>query len=308
MYRITVPGFLFSLIAVFVFFSCNNTPVDNSDSVDVEQVVAEEAEMPVTIEAEEGDTLKKVFYDLTSPVELTEFVRFSNTSFDKEILNSTENIQRYNINLKLALNMGVYGTDMIYCRMFEMKQDAMNYLASIKKLTREIGIPDEQISGTLGKADRYMDNKDSIFTIIQEAYLNADGYLKESDRNSTAALIYFGGWAEALNLAVQLYYKEGSDKEKISSHIAEQKFALNNIHVLLNNTYDSEDIHHYLVMVSQLKKVYDDITIIAEDSGSAKVDTLAKTIIVDTGKNQITEEQIEKISKIINRIRKDIVS
>ncbi|PLX04883.1 MAG: hypothetical protein C0594_08600 [Marinilabiliales bacterium] len=308
MFGLKFPGvILFCALFAFIFVSCSEKQNENIEvaSNDVSNIDASHIETDNVLN--EQDTMTQVFYDLTSPVQLTNFVRYSNTAFKPELLNETGNKSRYTSNVKLALNMGVFGTDMIYSRLFNEKQAAINYLATIKNLTRDLGIPEEEVSKTLGKADQFMDSQDSIFNLIQDAYLHADDYLKDNDRKSTAALIYFGGWVEALHIAINLYYEQNSDKNKIAEHIAQQKFSLNNILVLLQNSYDNPDIHHYIVMVKQLKKIYADIDIVV-GGVSTEIDTVNKVIKLDGSTAVISENQIVEIKKAIHRIRQDIVS
>ncbi|MBU0763492.1 MAG: hypothetical protein KJ607_01515 [Bacteroidetes bacterium] len=288
---------------------CDNGKTHDQDIDDLsvdepDEIVLED---DVLSEPIKDDSIKTIFYDLATPVELTDFVRFSKTAFDPDLLNPVENKNRYTINMKQALNLGVYGTDMVYCRLFSQKQESINYLSAIRTVSQEIGIPEDQISETLGKADKYMENKDSLFSVIQEAYLRSNEYLKESERNSTAALVYFGAWTEALHIAINLYKKEDAAREKIAMHIAEQKFALNNLLVLLRNTYDNPDVHQYIVLVKKLKKVYDGIDIFSENE-QPEINTVKKVIIIDESKTKITSAQIEEITKLIRRMRQDIIS
>ena len=289
---------------IVLFNSCNNESTTKEDIL--ADIIPDNQDESIILN-KPVDSLRTIFYDLTSPVELAGFVSESGTSYDKELLNSIDNKSKYSINLKQALNLGVYGTDVIYCRMFDQNQDAINYLAAISKITKEIGIPEDIVSSTLGRADKNIENKDSIMNIVQEAYLSSDEYLNDNDRKSSAALVYFGAWTEALYFATTLYNKEESNKERIAFHIASQKFSLNNLQVLLRNSYDNVDIYHYLVMINKLKAVYNDIDVIIEDTDT-KIDTVQKTITLDKCKSSISEAQIKEISKIITRVRKDIVS
>lgn len=295
--------YVFSGICLLII-SCSENPQKKDTQLVIEnkEVEVNATEKPVTI-----DGLKKIFYDLTTPVELTEFVKFSNTSYNADLVNSTNNKGKYTTNLKHALNLGVYGTDLIYSRMYDQRQEAILYLSIIQQFTEELGIPKTEISNTLNRVEESMEKKDSIFSLIRKAYADADKYLNESDRNSTAALIYFGAWTEALNIATHLYNEEGANREVIGLHIAQQKFSLNSLLELLSNTYDVPDIHHYMVLVKRLKKIYDEIEIVV-DSKSAKIDTVEKVIVIDEDNTKITPEQVEEISKAIRRIRADIIA
>ena len=249
--------------------------------------------------------IKRVFYDLASPVELTEFILYSKSTFNPNILNSTINTTKYSTNIKQALNMGVYGTDLIYCRMYNQKQDAIKYLSVIKTFTQELGIPKSDISNTLGSAENFIEKKDSLYILIRKAYSDADKYLNKNDRDNIASLIYFGAWTESLYIATNMYKEPEVDKKVIGLHIAQQKFAINNLLKLLSNTLESPDITHYAILVKKLKKIYDGIDIVI-DKKKSKIDTLTKTIIINEDKTVVTPEQIEEITIAVRRIRADI--
>lgn len=303
-------GFLFLIsLTLIIVFACNESEIKKSDvsiSEEIEDSIAMEdtVQAPDTIIPIEG--IRRVFYDLVSPVELTEFVMFSKSTFNHNILNSTNNVTKYSTNIKHALNMGVYGTDLIYCRMFNQKQDAIKYLAVIKSFTEELGIPKDEISKTLGSAENYIDKRDSLFGLIKDAFTDADKYLNSNDRANVAALIYFGTWVEALHIATNIYQDPDADKKAIGLHIAQQKFALNNILKLLSRDFESPDISHYTVLVKRLKRIYDGIDIVIDDKKS-QIDTFNKTIIINADKTVVTPEQVEEISVAVRRIRGDII-
>lgn len=284
-------------------FSCSEDQTKSSVVNGNEEKINDNSvvKKPVTV-----DGLRKIFYDLTTPVELTEFVKYSNTSYNSDLINSINNKGKYTTNLKHALNLGVYGTDLIYTRMYDQRQEAILYLAVIQQFTEELGIPKTEISNTLNRVEESMEHKDSIFGLIKKAYTDADKYLNESDRNNTAALIYFGAWTEALYIATHLYNENGANKEVIGLHIAQQKLSLNSLLELLSNTYDVPDVHHYMVLIKRLKKIYDSVEIVV-DRQSTEIDTINKTIVIDKDKTKVTPEQVEEISKAVRRIRADII-
>lgn len=299
--------FLFSIITL-AFVACNDSNNKTSEEVNID-TIQESVEFSDSLEAPDTlipvDGIKRVFYDLASPVELTEFILYSKSTFNPNILNSTTNTTKYSTNIKQALNMGVYGTDLIYCRMYNQKQDAIKYLSVIKTFTQELGIPKSDISSTLGSAENFIEKKDSLYILIRKAYSDADKYLNTNDRDNIASLIYFGAWTESLYIATNMYKEPEVDKKVIGLHIAQQKFAINNLLKLLSNTLESPDITHYAILVKKLKKIYDGIDIVI-DRKKSKIDTLTKTIIINEDKTVVTPEQIEEITIAVRRMRADI--
>ena len=56
------------------------------------------------------------------------------------MLNSSDNLSKYNSNYQKALNLGIYGTDLGYTNIYEQNQDGIKYLSSIKSLAEGLNI------------------------------------------------------------------------------------------------------------------------------------------------------------------------
>ena len=55
--------------------------------------------------------------------------------YNIDVLNPYDAYSKYTTNKKTALNIGVYGADLSYARMFDQIQPSVNYLSAIKKLS-----------------------------------------------------------------------------------------------------------------------------------------------------------------------------
>jgi len=79
-------------------------------------------------------------FSIPSPVQTAMLIKELNLPFDQNILNPTENSKNYSTEFKQALNLGIYGTDLGYCSLYEQKNSALKYLSAVEKLTGQLGL------------------------------------------------------------------------------------------------------------------------------------------------------------------------
>lgn len=288
-------------VVVIVFTACNQQADKQTNS----------KELMTNYKTEELEntekTIKKVFFNLPSPIELTQTILSANHTFNTELLNSVDNISKYNSSTKKSLNFGIYGADLCYCRVYEQLQESINYLSAIRQISDELQIPEEEGSKTIDRIEKNLNNRDSVFDIIADTYAEADGYLKENERDETATYILVGGWVEGMYFATSIA-KENPEKEDIINRIAEQKYSLENLILLISDYVNSPVIKDIMPNLKKLNGIYENIDI----SYDKPVIVTDKETNVTTINNKteilITNEQIQEITKIIENIRSIIIN
>lgn len=251
--------------------------------------------------------VKKIFYNVPSPIEMATIMQKAGATFDSELLNEVSNIDKYTTISTSAINLGIYGADLSYTRMFDQIQESVNYLSVLRKLSDRLGIPQDEGSFAVERIEENIDNRDSLLYIITDVYSTADLYLKENDRGSTAALIVLGGWAEALYISTNIV-KEETPNQEIINRIGEQKFSLENLIELMTAYSYDETIARYLPDLEELKVAFDKIDITNTNS-SVETDTMNKiTRINSSTVLNVTIDNIFEIKPIINRIRTQMIS
>lgn len=291
--------FIFSGFALF-FIGCQN----NNQNKDIDSKTDD-----ITINEDETNerTVKKIFFNLPSPIELTQTILSSNSPYNSELLNPVKNANDYTSSSKLALNFGIYGADLCYCRVYDQLQESISYLATIRKITEKLQIPEDEGSETINRIEESITNSDSIFKIIADTYASADGYLKENDRNLTATFILIGGWVEGMHFAVTIN-NDPLSKNQLNMKIAEQKFSIQNIIMLVNEYGDNTTVAELKPLFTKLNDVYENINI-SYDKSIVITDQETKVTTIDNSSNvHITQEQLDEISNLIGEIRTKIVS
>lgn len=250
--------------------------------------------------------VKKIFYNVPSPVEMTGIVQRAGASYNGAILNKIRNVEKYNTNSTMALNLGVYGADLSYTRLFDQIQESVNYLAAIRKLSDGLGIPQEQGKFAISRIEKNIEIRDSLLKIITEVYGAADMFLKENNRGSTANLIILGGWTEALYIATNLI-DESEKNNEVLERIAEQKYSLKNLIELLSTYKTDAVIAQYLPMLNELDEIFNSIES-THSKTEVKTDSVnGKTTLDNKSKMNITSEDIVKIKTTVSKIREKII-
>lgn len=294
---------LLNITFVLIFFlaGCAENEVNESEINDI-------SDSAFTQQSDSSASEKtiKIFYNEPSPLEMATLMQRSNGNFYKELLSNPKKTERFSTSADLALNIGVYGVDLSYSKIFNKNQDALNALAAIKELSTKIGIPDSHAANVFSEIETNIETNDSLLSIINKTYSQADIFLKENDRRSTASLIIIGGWIEALYIATNIYKKE-ENHDDILERIVVQKFSLNTLIELLSENQEDKTVQAYLEKLVLLKKIYDKIEINFIDK-EVDIDTINKVIVIKGNKAlDISNEQITNISGIIASLRNAIV-
>lgn len=257
---------------------------------------------------EHNKRVKKIFYNVPSPIEMTSVLQKSNALYKPEILNSFKVADKYVNVPQQALNLGAYGSDLSYVRLFDQIQLSINYLAAIKKLCDELNIPEEQGSFAISRMEKNMDNKDSLLQIISETYSSADAYLKDNERGNTATLIILGGWIEALYISTNIVNFDNTKNKEVVNRIGEQKYSLNNLIELIKSYPDDKDLQIYIPLLLELKKNYENVSIeyIKGDVVTEKEKKL--TTIYSQAIVTIDKTSFDEIKNTIAKIRTKVIN
>ncbi len=288
-----------AIIIIFLFFGCQS----ESDKHNLEQKLAETL-------SDTSETTRKVitiFYNLPTPIEMSQMVKQTKATFYPEILNPLKNIGNYTTNDVLAMNLGIYGVDLGYLKFFDQTQEALNYLQAISKISGKLGLPSDKGDKIYGSFEKNVDDKDTQIRLLAEVYADADKYLKENERQNIAIYMLIGGWIEGLYISTQIYQKDPKNHD-VLNRIAEQKYSLNTMIELVSNYKDNVTFADYFGKLLMLKKVYEKIEINFQNS-NPNIDTINKVIVI-TGENsiQITDNQVNDISRIVSYIRNNITN
>ncbi|MFW5879445.1 MAG: hypothetical protein ACOCUV_01340 [bacterium] len=285
------------LLAMLFFVSCKQKTNN--------YVIYEEEPFPYLEDIVEKDTATKaIFYYMSLPVEMAKMFEKAGAVYDPAILNPVENVKEYESSSKIALNLGVYGVDLNYSRLFQQNQLSLQYMANIHELSTKLGLPQEYFMGISKKFEDNLDNKDSLYLVAKEIFINIDNHLKKSDRGDAAAFIMLGGWIESLYISARIY-QENPHNVRIKERILQQKYTLNTLVSFLYNFESDIVISKYIIMLKMLKKLYDDVYIYTNEN--IKVDTLKKELKGPDIKYEFSDQTVNDITDFIINMRNVII-
>lgn len=255
------------------------------------------------------EVINSILQQIPSPLEISVLLKESGTRYNVGILNTADNLSKYNSNYKKALNLGVYGTDLGYTNIYEKNEDGIKYLSSIKSLADGLNIGQFFDIETIGRLATNSKNLDSLLLITTQNFNSINHYLQTQSRANLSVLLLTGGWVEAMQITCQVASKDPKNKE-LMEKIGEQKIILEQIVLLLGFYKDDANMASLLTDMGDLKTAFDKINILYtyKESSMEIVDGVAVIKDNSTTTIQITEEDVKNITSLINSIRSKIIS
>lgn len=255
------------------------------------------------------EVIGSILQQIPSPLEISVLLKESGTKYSFSLLNSPDNLSKYNSNYKKALNLGIYGTDLGYTNIYQQNQDGIKFLASIKSLANELNIGQFFDIETIGRLAGNSKNLDSLLLITTQNFNDINRYLQTQGRANLSVLLLTGGWLEAMQITCQVALKDPKNKE-LREKIGEQKIILEQIVLLYSFYKDDENMASLLKDLEELKGAFDkiNITYTYKESTMEVVNGVAVIKDNSTTTIDITEKDVENITKITNSIRNKIAS
>jgi hypothetical protein len=240
----------------FAMLGCASDP-GKKERIEVE--VSDDA----TVEAaREGiQTARQIFYSLPSPLETAMILKRAGAKYNEEILNPVENLSKYTTNKSMALNLGIYSTDLSYASLFDQTQASIKYMSASKKLAENLGILNAIDNAIIQRLEENVNNREVIMDIISETFLNTNSILEENDRVAVGAIILVGGWIEGLYIATSLVGDVKTSDNELIERIIDQKLSLGTVINLLDQHKGNADIKDVMKDVMSLKTIFDEVKI-----------------------------------------------
>ena len=254
------------------------------------------------------EAIGEIIKSIPSPLEISMLIKESGSNYNNTILNSNSNYSRYNSNFKKALNLGVYGADLGYINIYDEGVDALSYLSSIKSLADGLNIGQFYDFATIKRLASNSKNIDSLLLITTMNFEKINTFLYEQKRSDQCVLILTGGWLEALHISCEVY--KSSQKAEILEKIGEQKIVLDQLLLLLSNYNNQPNIKFLYVELEKLKDIYAkvEITYVYHESTAKEVDGVLMIINETESKVNVTAEQVNQISTIIENLRSKVTA
>lgn len=292
-------GSILLMLALAMQISCT------SDSPKKGRVELDASEIEVDGSLKSGvQTARQIFYSLPSPLETAMILKRAGAQYNPEILNPVENISRYTTTKSMALNLGVYSTDLSYATLFDQTQASIKYMTAAKKMAEGLGILNAIDNSIINRLEENINNREVIMDIISETFLNTNSILEENDRVAIGAIVLVGGWFEGLYLASSLVGDFSSADNELVNRIVDQKMSMVTVIKLLEQNLDNADVRDILKDIQELNSIYDKIQITVSRVEVVKSENSAATLKsknVISVSAEVFKELQDKVKEIRNK-------
>jgi hypothetical protein len=250
---------------------------------------------------------KEIFYGLLTPIEICTLFERLNVPYEQARLNPISNSGQYLSSSKASINLGIYGVDFGYLKMFDMGQEMFNYMLTIRSISNELGIPENYLTDPIKKVEKDLDNSDSLMTIMNTAYKQIEDHLRQNGRESTAGLMLMGGWVEAMYIATQLVYDDINPDPEVVERIAEQKYTLVSLLSYMKNYYDDPVVVYYTKKLLYLQKYFNTFEIYFR-KGDLEIDYVKQVLRSSGSEMTVTVETLNQIRDYILKLRTEMTA
>jgi hypothetical protein len=307
--RYITNSFQICLVMALAFLSgaCKSDGKKGSQDVNIEDFVTEDDIF------DDIDKAKKIFYSLPSPLETAMLIKSAGAKYDEELLNSQENVTKYTTNKALALNLGIYTTDLSFASLFDQTQTSINYMTAARTMAEGLDISDAIDNETMTRLENNLKYRDVVMDIISETFLNSSSYLKENERQDVAAIVLVGGWVEGLYLATKLVGNSSIENNKLVDRILEQKLSFNIVQRMLDDNKEkasgeqNKDIIDLINELQPLKLAFDKVKVqTTESKAVTQMDSNVTTIKSQTTVS-VTPQDFKQIQLIVENLRTSFI-
>ena len=250
-------------------------------------------------------SIEEVVYNIPSPAELPYLLEATGADFNGSFVNSLESLSKYKSTFdKAALNLGVYAGDIGYLSSYSQTQEALEYLQAAKELADYLGVVEAMDQAVLERFEENIDERDSLYVIINNAVDNVDEYLLTEQRNKVAALVTTGSFIEGLYVSTELVRTYPKDLlpddtrnlilTPVIQLIFKQESSLNELIRLVNSVEPDALMNEIKAGLEALKFNYEAINM-EEQIKNNRADLM------------LTDQSLVTIAETVNKIRTDII-
>lgn len=293
---------VFLALGILSITSCRQGPKGEATDLLSDSLIEAEVRL-------DDDVIGEMISSVPNPVEMSALLQKSGVVYSQELLNPADNIKNFNTNFKRALNLGVYGTDLVYMNIYDRTISTLKYLSNVRELASDLRVEQFFDYQTLNRLSENSRNIDSVLFITNSGFDNMGRYLIEQQRGNLAVLISFGTWIESLYIATHVQTVP-PNRETINMRIGEQKKVLDNI-ILLLNTFKhdpafAELINELLILKNKFERVT--ITYVYKEPTIQEIDGMV--VLVDNSRSEvnINQEIVDDIAATVASIRNKIIN
>jgi len=249
------------------------------------------------------------YYALPTPIELSMLIKKSGIAWQPALLHDPAEAVKYLTHRKMALNFGVYLTNLTYAGLYEQSQTALRYKRAIEQLTEGLGLQSVIDANTMLLLEENINDKNAVLRIISDMYASCTASLDESDRYSLTLAILTGGWVEAMYIATGMINEIlPSNEGKMKQLVVDQKLTFDMMWQVMSDMKNIPDVAALMSDLLQLAKLYD---IVGADHSPNTVKTAddgQSSHIVSANITDVTPKKFAQIKEQIQILRQNFTN
>jgi hypothetical protein len=258
------------------------------------------------------ETIKQVYHLSPSPAEMLSVIDVAELSFNVGLLNPPGNMDNYLDTKSQTISLGIYITDLAYAALFGRHEETLDYLDVVRTMAEQIRVTGAIDDELIENARNNVEYLDSLFNISNEAFINMLFFCERNNRPNTVVMLSAGAFIESLFLAVNLAGENGQ-AEYILQHMADQKYALDNLMMFAESMKDQDpNIAAVIKDMGPIKEIYEDITVVAGtttlETEEADDDQPKKLVIGGGSKPILSKKEFENLKKTTVELRNKLVT
>jgi hypothetical protein len=271
------------------------------------EITLDETELDADL-LEDISSAKQIFYSLPSPLETAMLIKSAGATYDEELLNPVDNTANYTTNKSMALNLGIYTTDLSFASLFDQTQTSIKYMNAAKQMADGLGILDAIDDNTIERLEENINNRDVIMDIISETFMSSSSFLTENERPALASIVLVGGWVEGLYIASTLVGDADIEDNKLVERIVDQKLSFDIVLKLLEDNKDNSDVASLMADIDDLKTTFDKITITTTKIQAVPDEESNVTVLKSESTIDITPEVFKELQEKVTVLRTNFIS
>jgi hypothetical protein len=196
---------------------------------------------------------------MPSALQINSIFQRSGAAFRDGVTNPVYNASKYVSKASKLFNLGIYTSDLAYVVLNDQNQLSMDYLKTIKQLSDDVGMSSIfNSSELLERFERNIGKKDSIINIMADIQEETDLYIRKSDQEHLAMVIFAGAWVEGMYLG--LVTAPSDQKDILTARLLEQSLLLKNlIKGLENQPNQSEEVLQVKAKMIELRDFFNSV-------------------------------------------------
>lgn len=280
--------------------SCGQNDAETSETTDDSAVIDLNNEV---VSAE------NVFIYIPSPIQTADLLKQAGAKYDADLLNDPNNTSKYTTTASMALNMGIYGSDLAFAGIFNQSAETIKYMDCTRKMADDMHVLAAFSDDRKTRLENNINNRDSVLSIITDSYWDCDAMLQDNEQSHASALMIAGGWIEGLYLACRV--AESTNSNDIRIRIVEQRPSLDKLIILLDKQ-EHNDVTAVSAQLKELKVIFDKLPQTSDGALKETKDPTSGISVIEaenpTEPRSLNSLEFNQILDKVTEIRTSIVS